>query len=661
MRRIIVSLLTLGAACAAAMAAAGPPADPVAQWNKLLLQLVRTPGVQPATVHPTRSFAIMHMAMFAGITSVAGVAPEHAAAAAAAHKVLVQLYPGSQALIDSELQSELAEIPDGADKTGGITLGELAADNLLRSRSNDGAGADPRPYVFGMDPGDYQSTPPNFAPQPQFTHWAGVTPFVLDRADQFRPGPPPALSSQAYADAFNEIKLVGVTNSTTATPEQALIGHFWNGAIQNYWNEIAQGVARERHLTITQSARLFALLNVTIADSVIAFYDAKYAYSFWRPVTAIRAAGNDGNPDTAADPEWLPQSGRTAADPSYPGAHAVISAAAAEVLDLFFHEDQIAFNLTSETLPGVERSFPNFSAVREEASLSRILAGQHFRFDEVAGEQLGRAVADFAVEKLVSLRNPAGGYLQQNLVSDLPGLADRFDSSLANPWGIAIGPETPFWIANNHAGVSSIYTTDGSALGAIRIPGAMDGSAGAPTGVVYNNTTNFVATPGQPTRFIFAGEEGTLSAWSTGTNVVLAVDNSSADAIYKGLAIASVGGASYLYAADFHNGRVAVFDGQFQPVSAPGAFADPEIPAGYAPFNVANVGTNLFVSYALQDDEGEDDVPGVGHGFVDVYDTQGHFVRRFASNGPLLKEQQEALAKVLLTPRTDASNLLARG
>ena len=152
-----------------------------------------------------------------------------------------------------------------------------------------------------------------------------------------------------------------------------------------------------RGLTTAETARLFALLDVAIADSVIAFYDAKYTYALWRPVTAIHAADTDGNPETDADPNWLPQAGRTAPDPSYPGAHAVISAAAAAVLEGFLEEADFAFTVTSEVLPGTQRSFESFAAAAREATLSRIFAGQHFRFDLSAGHRLGEKVAEFVV------------------------------------------------------------------------------------------------------------------------------------------------------------------------------------------------------------------------------------------------------------------------
>jgi PAP2 superfamily len=386
--------------------------NPVVQWNRTLLVIVRTPGAQSPTVHPTRSFAIMHSAIYDAVnaidgkhrpylvrlTSVPRDASQEAAAAAAAHEVLVALYPTFKTTLDTQLQQSLAQIPDGNGKAEGVLIGQDVADRILAARSNDGSNAPPIPYVFGTAPGDYQSTPPNFAPQPQFTNWSRVTPFALERANQFRPGPPPALTSEAYSDAFNQVKSLGIANSTTATADEALTGRFWNGAIQNYWNEIAQTLSLARGLTTAQNARLFALLNLSLADDVIAFYDAKYTYNFWRPVTAIRAADPGINPETVADPNWLPEVGKTAPDPSYPGAHGVISASAAEVLISFFDRDRADFNVTSEVLPGVDRSFTSISAAAEEATLSRIFGGQHFRTDLTTGQRLGREVADFILD-----------------------------------------------------------------------------------------------------------------------------------------------------------------------------------------------------------------------------------------------------------------------
>jgi hypothetical protein len=398
----------------------GQAINPVVQWNRNLLSVVRTPGEQPATVHATRSFAIMHAAIYDAVNSIdrthepylvelKGVpkkTSQEAATNSAAHEVLVALYPKLRQELDAEFQLSLVQIPDGRDKTMGILVGQIVADQLLALRGNDGANAQPIPYIFGTAPGDYQSTPPNFPKQPQFTHWSHVTPFALDGASQFRPGPPPALTSDSYSNAFNEVKSQGIANSPTATVDEALTGRFWNGAIQNYWNEIAQTASVANALTTAENARLFALLNLSFADGVIAFYDAKYTYNLWRPVTAIRAADADNNPDTVADPNWLPEVGNTAPDPSYPGAHAVISAAAAKVLGSFFETDRFAFNVTSEVLQGVDRSFTSFSTAAEEATLSRTFAGQHFSFDLTNGHDLGEQVAGFVVDNFLTSRHP---------------------------------------------------------------------------------------------------------------------------------------------------------------------------------------------------------------------------------------------------------------
>jgi membrane-associated phospholipid phosphatase len=398
------------------------PINPVVQWNKNLLAIVRTPGAQPATIHPTRSFAMMHLAIYDAVNAIERThkpylrhlavrsrdASKDAAASAAAYGVLIALYPAFQNTLSTELQELSAQIPDGAEKAEGARIGQLIADRILALRGNDGSNAAPIPFIFENTPGSYQSTPPNFPSKPQFTHWSKVTPFALDQADRFRPGPPPAITSDRYADALNQVRLLGIVNSVDATPDEALTGRFWNGAIQNYWNEIAQTAAIAHNLTTAQKARLFALLNATIADSVIAFYDAKYIYNFWRPVTAIRAADSSENAEITADPNWLPEVGNTTPDPSYPGAHAVISAAASEILIGFFGKNRFEFDVTSEVLPGISRSFTSFSSAAQEASLSRVFAGVHFRFDLTSGQRLGFDIADFVIDNLLTRRRGHG-------------------------------------------------------------------------------------------------------------------------------------------------------------------------------------------------------------------------------------------------------------
>ena len=177
---------------------------------------------------------------------------------------------------------------------------------------------------------------------------------------------------------------------------------FWNGNIQDFWNEIAQTAVLHRRLSLEQSARLFALLNISLADTAIALFEAKYTYNFWRPVTAVQLAGTDGNAQTDPNPTWLPLSPKTAPDPSYPGAHSAISKAGATVLTFYFG-NQFTFDVTSESLAGVTRHFTSFSAAAEEAGLSRIYAGQHFRTDHSAGKSLGGQVAE-SIDASILLR-----------------------------------------------------------------------------------------------------------------------------------------------------------------------------------------------------------------------------------------------------------------
>ena len=387
--------------------------NPVIEWNRTLLAIVRTAGAQPPTIHSTRSFAILHATVYDAVNNIDGIfspylvrlpdvsrrASRPAAADQAAHDVLVALYPAFQATLDAELQQDLAQIADGENKSDGITVGQAVAAQILSLRSSDGSGVTPPPFVPGNQPGGYQLTPPNFAAA-DFTQWPRVTPFALARADEFRPGPPPELTSDEYTSVFDEVKSLGFIHSTTRTSEQTLIGTFWNGNIQDFWNEIAQTAALRHHLNLAQSARLFALLNISLADTAIAFFDAKYTYRFWRPVTAIQMADSDGNPSTEPNPTWLPLTTKTAPDPSYPGAHSAISAAGAEVLRFFFGK-RFTFDVTSESLAGVTRHFTSFSAAAEEAGLSRIYAGQHFRSDHLTGKRLGHQVAEAVNETIL--------------------------------------------------------------------------------------------------------------------------------------------------------------------------------------------------------------------------------------------------------------------
>ena len=382
--------------------------QPVIDWNQTLLAIVNTPGAQPANIQPTWSFAVLHAAIYDAVNSIDRShepyvisvraprdASETAAADAAAHSVLAGLYPAQQGALDADYAAELSQVPAGAAKEAGVRAGEQVARGLLAIRADDGSNVPAPPFVAGTSPGSYAPTPPNF-PAPVFTTWGNVTPFVLESGNQFRPAPPPALTSPEYAAALNEVQSLGSATSTTRTADQTVIGKFWAPPIQNFWNQIAQTVATSNHADLPTAARLFATLNLSIADSAIAFYDAKYAYQVWRPVTAIRQAESDGNAQTTGDRTGSrsPETPRRTRPTPAPTAR---SARPQPKVLARFYGDRERFSITSPALPGVTRSFTSFSAAAQEAGLSRIYAGVHTRIDHQAGLRLGLDVAHFVL------------------------------------------------------------------------------------------------------------------------------------------------------------------------------------------------------------------------------------------------------------------------
>ena len=417
-------LVTLAAAAVAggvavtSLATSGPPPAPapsvadapgsgqsVIDWNRRLITILGTPNAQPPTVHPTRSFAMLQTAEYDAVVSITHAAPPYrgavvvpppgvarpdAAADQAAHDVLVALYPAARGDLDTQLAGELGAIPDGRAEQDGVRVGAAAAKQILALRASDGSAQAAAPFTAGTAPGDYRPTPPKNA-APMYTTWGAVTPFLLSSAQQFRPATPPAVNSPAYAAALAEVRDVGRDASTTRTPDQTVAGKFWSSApVWNTWNQVAQQVATERHASLAQASATFSALDLALADTTIAMYDAKYADRVWRPVTAVQVG--------AGDPTWTPLT-PTAADPSYPGAHSALSAAAATVLTASFGPHQ-AVTVTSAADPGVTRSFPSLSDVAGEAGLSRIWAGQHTRLDHEAGQQLGRQVAGVVLDDL---------------------------------------------------------------------------------------------------------------------------------------------------------------------------------------------------------------------------------------------------------------------
>ena len=399
-----------------AVGASGGP-DQVIQWNQELQKVLTVPGAQSAQVHPTRTLAITQIAVYDAVNGIVGggepflvdirgprdAAPD-AAAASAARTALDALLPSQQPTIDAFFQSSLAQIGSGEQVQQGIDFGERVADAVLAARANDGASATPPVFTPLTGPGEYQLTPTPLTPA-GFTQTAHVTPFVLQGASQFRPPAPPALTSPTYIQDWQEVHSLGAANSTTRTADETLVGRFWGAApVWIVWNQIADQAGIGFGNSLEQNARELALLDTTLADGAIALYDAKYTYHRWRPITAITAA-DQGNPSTATDAGWVPLA-TTANDPSYPGAHAEFSQAGATVLDDFFGTDVFPISVTNATV-AITRTFASFSQAANEASASRVFAGQHFRYDEEAGQALGAQVADFVVDHTLQADEPS--------------------------------------------------------------------------------------------------------------------------------------------------------------------------------------------------------------------------------------------------------------
>ena len=396
-------------------------ADVVIDWNSTALQAIKVDKTPPPKA--SRALAILHVAIYDSVNGqtrthepylVAGRAPRiasaEAAVSAAGRKVLVALYPAQQAAFDAAYATAIALIPDGPGKQAGIAWGENVARKILAARANDGADATV-PYVVGTDPGDWQPTPPLFAPA-LLPQWPFVKPFAMTSGAQFQPPPPPSLTSAMYAYDFSVVKELGELNSSKRTADQTAIARFWaDGAgtvtPPGHWNVIARQVALQRATTLAQNARLFALLNIAEADAAICAWDAKYADNFWRPITAIRAAGTDGNPATDPDPAWAPLL-TTPPFPEYVSGHSTFSGAAATVLADFFGSDLIPFSTTSEDLAGVTRSFASFWEAAEEAGLSRILGGIHFQSGNHLGLQSGARLGAYVTANFLKERHGHG-------------------------------------------------------------------------------------------------------------------------------------------------------------------------------------------------------------------------------------------------------------
>ncbi len=395
-------------------------ADMVVQWNEILLDAIRE--VKPAPPIASRAMAIVHSAVFDAVNSIhngytpyaskAAVHPKasaEAAVAAAAERTLSSLFPTLSATFSAAFISSLASVPDGVRENQGVAAGQFVADQILAARAHDGS-TDTVTYVAGTNAGDWRPTPPKFL-DPALPHWGDVDPFVMANDDQFRAMAPPALSSDAYASDYAMVKSLGELTSTTRTADQTDIAKIWAGGPgtvtpPGQWNMIAQDLAESQGNSLYENARMFALLNLSLADAAICCWDTKYEFNFWRPITAIQLGDTDGNAATDADPIWKPLL-TTPNFPGYTSGHSTFSGAASTVLANFFGTDNLNFKLVSEVPTIANRFFSSLSAAAQEAGSSRIYGGIHFNFDNLQALAAGRKIGDLVAQSQLQVQTQA--------------------------------------------------------------------------------------------------------------------------------------------------------------------------------------------------------------------------------------------------------------
>jgi hypothetical protein len=382
----------------------GTPADAdvVTDWNNVALDAIRADHTSPPIA--SRSLAILHVSIYDAVNGIARThesylvpsavqssASREAAASAAAHEALVSLFPAAASSFDALATAILAGIPNGPQKAAGIAWGEFVANQILAACANDGWNASVLPRG-GSGPGAWQPTPPLYLPY-LLPQWGFIAPFAMSSSSQFRPPGPPSLDSAQYAADYNEVKELGGAIGSTRTEEQTQIALFWaDGAgtetPPGHWNSIAQTIADAHGNTLEENARLFALLNIAMADAAICAWDAKYAFDFWRPVTAINFAEPQRNwTSLIVTPPF----------PDYVSGHSTFSGAAAAVLELFYGTEDLPFTSGSDFLPGVYRDFSTCLDGAEEAAVSRIYGGIHFRSASEDGLQAGIKIGEWTV------------------------------------------------------------------------------------------------------------------------------------------------------------------------------------------------------------------------------------------------------------------------
>jgi hypothetical protein len=394
--------------------------EAVIEWNRLLQ--VTVAGTPTPTVFFTRPYAMVSIAVFDAVNSIdrryrpyvgevtaPANASRAAAAAQAAHDVLLALYPNQRLMLDLGLALTLNGIPRDAARAG-VEVGAAAAQATLDARARDRWNALPTEYLLPNLPGYYQVTPPQNGVV-TFTHYPDVQPFVIGDRLRFLVAPPPGLTSEHYAADFNEVKSLGSATGSTRTAEQTSIAQRWAGVStstqnQMIWNNVVRDLVRRAAWSAVDAARAYALLNMALHDALLVSFNGKFVYGLWRPVTAIRNADADGNPATAADPNWLPLLA-TPPYPSYPGNMSCIAAVSARTLERVFGRDDVPFAVTWTGAGGaadITRSFNGFRHLADEQEASRIYGGIHFRFDHYASFGVCTELADYGVTNYLRAR-----------------------------------------------------------------------------------------------------------------------------------------------------------------------------------------------------------------------------------------------------------------
>jgi hypothetical protein len=380
--------------------------DVIVSWNMLAHDIAFAED-QFLTFKGQRALAMMHLAMHDALNTIIPIYQTYAyssgtrlghptaAAAQAAHDVLIALYPGQHAKLKEQLGRWLAHVPDGPLRERGTALGQAAAAAVLARRDGDGWDF-PGTYQFRQGPGRYQTTPPwdGFVAQPGFRF---AKPFVLEYPHQFRPPPPPPLRSTAYARAFREVKEYGAADSLRRTDDQTAYAVWWMEFAEGSVNRLARQLAVDRNLHLWQGARLFAHVGMALYDAYVSTWDSKYVYDHWRPYTAIRDADSDENPRTASDASWAPLR-QTPPFPDYVSAHAAACSASFGVLRQVFGH-RVSFTMETTTAPpGMPtRTFASFDAAAAECADSRVRLGWHFPYAADAGLALGAQVARYTL------------------------------------------------------------------------------------------------------------------------------------------------------------------------------------------------------------------------------------------------------------------------